>query len=322
MFEYTTKVRIDLKKLNSEIIPELRANYDLIGTRDTHEGRSRFTQWNNISKFSQRLSTNEIFNSPSEESTVLSVTGSAKGNTARIYFKPSVTGLAKAVRKCIIPINNDRIFAFFDLRAAEFAMTAIFAQETEAVAAYQRGEDIYMHYKNIFPENTGRAVIKKILIANMYNKSAYSTAIDLGITETQARRLLESVAAKMPRMTMFKKSVYAYDLQHKGYYAPKGFDQTNLVKVADFNPVKGFNPDLALSCYTQSALGFLIQETTKKLQKRASGTILSVFDSILAEIHPNSIERYSEWIKREMSPLIPDEITTGKTFWEAAYKNK
>lgn len=314
MFEYTTKVKIDVEKLD-QVIPELKESYDQIGSRDTHEGRSRFSRWNNIQKFRERLEADEKFK-------ILDVKGSAKGGTARVYFQPSVTSLAKPFRKCIIPINEGHQFLFTDIKAAEFAMNAIFAQETEAVEAYQRGEDIYMHYAYLFPEGTSRAIIKKILIANMYNQTAYRVALDLGISETQAQRLLDMIAARIPRMTMLKRRICAYCMKNKGYFAPNGFDQTNLIKVADIDPAKGFNADYALSCYTQSALGFFMQDLTKKLEPRVRGTLLSVFDSLLIEHDPENAERLEGWLRKHLSPFVPDDFTYGKTFWDAAYGNE
>lgn len=301
-----------------KVVLELQKNYSCLNERTTHEGRSRFSQYNNANKFYERLLSGEITSEVDGPFRIIEVEGSAKGNSARIYFKPSITSLCKKVRKCICPLNSNNMFAFFDLRAAEFAMNAIFAQEFDAVNAYHRGEDIYMFYKDIFPSGTERKVIKKILIANMYNKSAYSTAIDLGCSETQAQRLLDKVAESLPRMTMLKRKIISYDLRHNGYFAPNGFDQDDLIKVASFNQNE-FSPDFALSCYTQSALGFFMQSATLNLIPKSTGTILSVFDSMCVEISPSNLERYKLWVSNTMSPLIPDNLTIGKTFFDAAY---
>lgn len=311
MFEYSTNVKIDFVGLK-DTIEVLKADYDKVGTRDNHTGRSLFSRWNNIRTFYERYS---------EGSDILNVTGTAKGNSARIYFKPSVTSYAKPFRKHIVPTNPDNEFVFFDLRAAEFFMNCVFCQETEAVDAYHRGEDIYMHYSYLFPEGTPRSVVKKILIANMYNQTAFSVGKDLGISETQAQRLLDSIASALPKMTMMKRRIYSYCLKNKGYFAPNGFDQSTLIKVSDINPEKGFSYDYALSCYVQSALGFFMQSVTKKLLPKTTGTLLSVFDSMLIEINSNSEVRIKEWLKRELSPFIADNFTFGKTFYQAAYGN-
>lgn len=311
MFQYKTQVRIDTRKLAS-ILPALKESYDKIGNRDSHEGRSRFSTWNNLQKFYDRIA---MFG----DEPIIDVEGSSKGGTARIYFRPSVTSLAKPLRKCIKPIDPSHQFMFTDLKAAEFAMAAIFAQETEAVSAYHRGEDIYMHYSYLFPEGTERKVIKKTLIANLYNTSAYRVGLDLGISETQAQRLLDTIANKLPRMTMLKRRIYTYDLAHKGYFCPNGFDQSNMAKIADIDPVKGFNPDYAASCYIQSALGLFMQQFSTKLLPLVRGTYLSVFDSVLIEHAPENQERLQNWLLNNLSPFVPDGFSVGKTFWEAAY---
>lgn len=310
MFSYKTKVRFDVDAFAAELAP-LKEAYDAVGTRETKEGRSKFHNWNNSQKFFERL---QGFGEP-----VVEVTGSATGGTARVYFKPSVTSLPKVCRKAIIPLDSNKQFLFTDIKAAEFAMGCIFAQESEAVAAYQRGEDIYMHYAYMFPQGTSRDIIKKILIANMYNKTAYSTALDLGISEGRAQMLLNDIARKLPRMTMLKRRIYSYDMQHKGYFAPNGFDQNDLIRVADIDPVKGFNPDYAANCYIQSALGFFMQDFTNKILPKCRGTLLSVFDSVLIEHDPESAPRLEQWIATHFAPLRPDKFGYGKTFWEAAY---
>ena len=235
------------KHLQKEL-PILERAYDAVGHRENTRGRSLFHNWNNSLKFYERLE--------NVEDPILEVTGSAQGNTARIYFKPSVTSLPKVCRKSIIPINPENQFFYTDIKAAEFAMGCIFAGETEAVNAYQRGEDIYMYYSHMFPEGTSRDIIKKILIANMYNKTAYSTGLDLGISEGRAQMLLNDISQKLINITLMKRRIYAYDIKYNGYFAPNGFDQTDLIKVADIDPEKGFNPNYAANCYIQSALGF------------------------------------------------------------------
>ena len=113
--------------------------------------------------------------------------------------------------------------------------------------------------------------------------------------------------------------IYSYDQRNKGYFAPYGLDQTNLVKVVDIDPVKGFNPDYAANCYIQSALGFFIQQITTKLLPKVKGTFLSVFDSVLIEHKPENFGKLSEALKLSFAPLIPDGFKSGNTFWEAAY---
>ncbi len=325
MFKYQTQVKIDvpllqeiakdLYKLYHEADPtgELRkANKNNSTITPQHTAaRSLFSQWNNIQHFADKLS-----------SSLITVTGEAKGNSSRIYFKPSITSLAKPFRKCIIPLDSSHKFLFFDLRAAEFFMNCVFANEQEAIDAYHKGEDIYMHYAYLFPLNTPRKVIKKILIANMYNQTAYSVARDLSISETQAQRLLDSIAFALPNMTMLKRRIIAYDLKHRGYFAPKGFDQTTLIKVADINPAKGFSHDFALSAYTQSALGFFMHDLTTRALKKTKGTLLSVFDSMLIEIDSVNFDRAVSWFTNQLSPFVADKYNLGSTFWEAAYSQE
>lgn len=306
MFIHKTKVRIDRNRL-SQVVDSLKENYEKIGTRETHEGRSRFSAYNNISKFQERLS--------SVVGDIIDVQGEAKGSSARVYYKPSITSLAMPFRECIVPIKEGNKFVFFDIKSAEFFMNCVFCGEVEAVQAYQRGEDIYMYYKGIFPPDTPRAVIKETLIANMYGVTSYTVSKRLGCSESYAQNILNKVSRALPRMTAHKAKVIAYARRHNAYFAPNGFDQTNLIKIADVDGE--FKPLLALSAYVQSALGLFVQGLITKLQPKCKGTILTVFDAVAAEINPKNFERYKAWIDVNISPFRVDKYAMGNNFLEA-----
>lgn len=343
MFEYKTKVRVSLPILQEQVnilkgeyevydpagcLRLLKDKSDLRG----HEARSRFSRWNNMKHFLARLRQEEkpadnipVLKKFQDDSVLIEVTGSAKGNSARVYFTPSVTSLAKNVRKAIIPIQDGNVFVYADIKAAEFALRCVQAQEQDALDAYQRGEDIYMHFKDIFPPEfqDNRAVIKTTLIANMYGKSAYSTAKDLGTSETFAQRLLDTIAMRTPKMTMLKRRIAMYAQRNNGYFSPYGFEQSNLLKVAAINPVKGFDPNMAWSAYTQSALGFIMQKFTMeylKHQANVEQTTLSVFDSVFFEINPASLDRFKQYASTYWAPLQFEGFSIGKSMYEAAYE--
>ena len=341
MFTYTTKVRINPAVIAEELGP-LREAYEALdptgSLRKTRKSdnmlgadaaRSAFSRWNNFNHFYLRLIGEETPSVPilkkfEDGSVLIEVVAEAKGNSARVYFHPSITSLTKEVRKAIVPINDGNVFIYTDLKAAEFALRAVQAQDQDALNVYQSGDDIYMHFAPLFPLGTPRKTIKTILIANMYGKSAYSTAKDLGISETQAQRLLDDIAMKTPKFTLLKRKIAAYAQKHGGYYSPRGFDQANLVKVADINKAKGFDPNMAWSAFTQSALGFAMQDFSTnylKHQRGANQTFLSVFDSVVAEIRPESAQAFEEFFRKQWSPLIPDGFHVGSSMFNAMYEN-
>lgn len=340
MFTYTTKVRIQPSIIKEELdnllalyqskdpSGELRKTKKADNILGAEEARSTFSRYNNLYHFYNRLTQQEgsenipILKEFSDGSVLIEVVASAKGNSARIYFKPSITSLTKEVRKAIIPINDDNIFIYTDLKAAEFALRAVQAQDQDALNEYLKGGDIYMHFAPLFPSGTSRKVIKTILIANMYGKTPYSVSKDLGISENAARHLLDSISAATPKFTMLKRKISSYCMRMNGYFSPLGFDQTNLVKVADIDPNKGFDHNMAWSAYTQSALAFVMQsfsENFLRIQRGADQMFLSVFDSVIVEIKRENVERFKEFFIKSWSPLIPDDFHTGKTMYEAMY---
>lgn len=313
MFQYKTKVRVNREVLSAEIA-KLKESYDEIGNRDTKEGRSRFSKWNNLNKFYERTFNPFLGN---KEYAIVDVIGEAKGATSRVYYKPSVTSLTKEIRKAIEPINGDNRFVFFDLASAEFVLNAYFAGEVELLKDYKDGKDVYMGLSHMFPSNTPRNIVKTILIANMYNTTAYRCSQQLGITENQATTLLRNVACQNAKMTALKDRIVDNATKLNGYYAPNVFTG-ELVRISDIDVKKGFNPDLALSCYTQSALGLIMQEFIRRCSKACVGTLLTVFDSVLIELEPDRVEKYKEFATEFFNLFRIDEFGDGKTFWESA----
>ena len=93
---------------------------------------------------------------------------------------------------------------FFDIVAAEFIMTALYANERPVIEAYMRGEDPYNALKHFFPEGTERKEYKTTLIAGLYGGTPYSTALRLGISENKAERLTHAAERALPQIERMK----------------------------------------------------------------------------------------------------------------------
>ena len=309
---HETKVRVNLETLRN-VVKELENNLDTVGwERRTKEQRSAFHSWNTVSKFAEEHDNggNEL---------ILDVQGNIAGNSKRIYYNPSITSLTKSFRKSIVPFDENHVFCFADIKSAEFIMNCYFAGEQEAIDSYWRGEDVYEHYRGLFPDWVTRDALKTTLLAWLYGGSSYSTSLRCGISEAQADRLILMIERRFPRLVQLKAKIIRI-VKEKGYYVcPDGFDQDNLLKVAEFGE-NGFNPNMAWSAYTQSALAVFMRKLIDKVQPRINGTILSVFDSLLVEVGPNSVERYAKWLEKNMYPFRIGKVTYGKTFYEA-YKD-
>ena len=143
----------------------------------------------------------------------------------------------------------------------------------------------------------------------------YRVGLDLGITENFADRLLREVASKLPRMEMLKMKIISQARRANCYFAPNCFNQQDLIKVAE--PKDEFNKLLALSAYTQSALGLFMQKFITDLTPRCKGTILTVFDSALIEYNPKNQERLLKYLKTAISPFRAGEFKTADNFYDA-----
>lgn len=311
---HETRVKVNLVRLR-EIVDELANELNKVGReRQTQEQRSKFHSWNTVSKFLERV------DNGSDSVILENVSGGVTGNSARVYYFPSITSYCKAFRDCIVPLEERNKFLFFDLKAAEFFMNCVFCDEKEAISYYEQGEDIYMHYANLFPQGLGRSPIKTTLIANMYNTTPYRVGLNCGISEGQAELLLNRINRMIPSMTAKKKEVIEHAKKTNAYWCPNGLDQNDLIKVADVDPIKGFNENLALSAYVQSALGKWMQSFISDLASKTKRTVLTVFDSCLLEVTPENEEKAKAWIANRIKPFRIGDIGEGKTFLEAYFK--
>lgn len=307
---HETIVKVDLKTLKGEIIPKLRENYNNVGAqRENKQGRSAFSALNNISKFCERVDTGT-------DSVELKVEGTVEGSTARVYYKPSITSLAKPFRKAIIPRKSENVFLFFDLKAAEFFLACLLADEKEIVKDYFLGDDIYSRFEKIFNSND-RAKVKQTVIANIYDVTPFRVSETFGVTELEAKQMLRNLQQALPNLEKFKLNVIMKARSANCYFASDMTDGFKQVKIAEVDPKEGFNHRTALSVSVQSSLGIWMQKMLKKVERKTDGTVLSVFDSMLIEVKESRVEAAIKTLQEMIVPFRASKFGIGRNFLEA-----
>lgn len=329
-FKHKTKVKIDLVELR-RVEEVLNNNFKAVNTRETKQGRSLFSAWNNINKFLGRI------DQQGADSVILPITGAVSGRTLRVYNKPSITSMARAMRTSIVPTNPENTFMFFDIKAAEFILFCMLAGQEDAIEAYYKGEDVYMTFAHLFAPGTPRKLIKDSLIGNMYGLTAYRLAKDHGISETAAERILVNINDNLPAFKEYKNQILRYCKKHNGYYChtkplvvipsdSTESDMRNLrkdnkweiVKVSDIDPKKGFSEYSAYSTWIQSYLGALMQGYIKEVETWFPGnTLLTVFDSMLIEIPRDKEKETREKITIMLHPFLTSDIVVADDFFTA-----
>jgi len=315
---HTTKVRLDQAVLK-QVADEALEAFKVVDSRETTEGRSLFSTWNTLKSH---------VNDPE----IVSVEGSCEPRVCeRVYYKPSYTSMPKEGRKAIKPLNDGNVFVFFDLKSAEFFLTCLFANEETVIRAYNAGYDPYDALSYIFPAGTPRDVYKTTLIASLYGVTDWTLAKQLGCSEAYASHLLAEIQHKMPALTAHKLRVIGKARRAGMYFCPTNFEQTKFLEF-DYKPDKktkqiSFKPNLALSVYTQSALGCWMQSLIKNVQQFMDhsgyeGTLLTVFDSMLIECPTQLVPKLVTWLQSRIKPFRASQFTIGTTFYDAAYSNK
>lgn len=313
-FSYNTFVRFDLDILSNVVEDYKQAYLNLGSKKETTQQRSAFSAWNTSAKQLERLKYPHT-GIKDGNTVILQLDGQAKGKSARVYYTPSVTSLAANVRKAIVPLTPGNKFLFFDIAAAEFFMSCVFAGEQDAVKAYHEGKDIYMEYAWLFPQESPRKVVKECLIANNYGVSPYRVGINCGISENQAGNLLLRVDRNLPALAANRIKILTTARKYGHYMAPNGFNQQDLVKIS---PVIGeFLPLTALSTYIQSALGLWMQAFIRDAVNQTTGTLLTIFDAALVEVTPLTEAAVAKWLETRLSPFRIGKVNSADTFYGA-----
>lgn len=246
----------------------------------------------------------------------VTIVGSTKGNTARVYYKPSLTSLPRPIRKAIVP-HQGKKFCYFDFKAAEYFWNCLMANDVKQVQAYMRGEDIYSVFNDYFPEFLTRAQKKVCLIGNMYGLTKFTAAARMGTLEQVAEQVLALVNRAQVQQNQLKREIIAR-VRREGVYFTKDLRTGEEFAVS---PVQGWvKEDLATSTFTQSGLALETRRVMVEIAERFNGTILSVFDSLLFEVDENeTADNLTKIIEGLIKPFRAN-IGLGASFQEA-YEN-
>ena len=310
-FNYTTRIKFNLAILKSEVEA---FQSDATATK---------TAKNNSMSLYKKLvaKSGSLYCDPDSAPGyfVDSMTGTSKGNTARIYYNPSYTQYPKVIRKAVVPMKPGNKFVYFDVKSAEYILNCIFAGDSKTLDVYRAGGDPYTVYSDIFPAGTTRPQMKEALIANMYGMTSYTLAKRLACTQDEAERILLAVNLRRPDQAKLNQEILRRAKSEGAYFCPEGVNRDEIVKVADIEPEVGYNPNRALSVYTQSALGLWMQSMIRKVLDFVSPntTLISVFDSMLFEVSEDADEDQVREFINEIAAPFRVEVGFGKNFYSA-----
>lgn len=311
MFTYTTPIRFDIERLKAAVA-EIQADPEATKTAK-----------NNSAKLLERIVGNDLFAGISPFFTD-HMTGTSKGNTARVYYSPSYTQAPRKVRKGVVPVREGNKFIYLDITAAEFVMNSYLIGDQRIVEANLRGEDVYLAYKDIFPAGTPRDFIKNSLIATMYGATYFTVQKMVGCTEREAKGVIRLIDEAIPLRVKFAARVEELAQRTRSYWSGTGFSFDQPVKISDVPFGEPVNLRRALSIATQSALGIWMQGLLLTLRERLpqDTTLIQVFDSVLFEVPEiESFDNIREELKLYVSPFN-FKIGEGPTFYEAQISAK
>ena len=298
-FSYETPIKFNIKLLK-----------DAVMEMQESEGFTKTAKNNAMSLFNKLYK----LSFGSDEFTTTMV-GESKGNTCRVYYKPSYTQYPKPVRKGIVPVKEGNMFVYFDLKAAEYILNCILAGDDRTVESYMKGEDPYMVYSELFPAGTDRKVMKEALIGNMYGLSPFTLAKRANVSEDRAKFILAQLNRNMPAQAALKHRILSATRALNGYICAAGLDSKTELKVADVDPSVGYSENRALSVYTQSALGVYMQSLLERLATQF--TLIQVFDSVLIEVGADTDVNDLVYAVKDLISPFRAEIGFGRTFYEA-----
>jgi DNA polymerase I len=271
-----------------------------------------------------------------EYSQVVAATGrlsSSNPNLQNIPIRNSEYG--PLIRACFAAPKGSKIIAA-DYSQMELRLLAHFSNDKALQKAFQDGEDIHartaaeMFEKPINQVTKDeRAIGKTLNFALVYQQGAFSTAKQLGITQSEAKKYIELYFDRFPKVKPYveivlqsaKEKGYAETLFGRRRYfknlSSKVFMLRSLDERAAFNAgLQGSGADMI----KQAMIEIQNEIETKNLKSKM---VLQVHDELVFEVPENEIEEIKKIIQKGMGcgdmlqvPTVVD-IGVGENWAEA-----
>lgn len=257
--------------------------------------------------------------------------------TSRVYTsQPSSNSLPKAIRKFVIPDNDDFMFVYSDWSAAELILAAYWAGEQWIIDLQEKGIDLHTYIASkllhiSFEEaKNQRETSKTVLFSIFYGSRGAATARALKIPIEEGIRLVDEFKLMIPNiMKMFDGFIKTA--------LKTGYTRTIIGRRRYLS--KLYSPDLfEVESATRQVINSAVQGSVADLQKillriffskfglGSTRIVTTVFDSFLIQVKKdvdrgkvvNFINKYSDFDIGGIQVKFHSKIKFGSNYYDVS----
>jgi DNA polymerase-1 len=266
----------------------------------------------------------------------VAATGRLSSNNPNLQNIPIRTDKGKEVRKAFVARDANHVLISADYSQIELRIIAALSEDKNMIEAFKSGADIHTataaKVYNVSPQEVTRdmrSAAKAVNFGIIYGQSAFGLAQNLGISNTEAKEIIENYFKQYP-------GIKSYMANNVKLARENGFVETiygrrrYLPDIESGNAVvRGFAERNAINSPIQGSAADMIKLAMIKIDKALhegnfkTKMVLQVHDELIFDTPKDEIEKVSEVIKAcmesamEMNVPIVAEVSHGNNWLEA-----
>lgn len=260
----------------------------------------------------------------------VAATGRLSSSNPNLQNIPIRTELGKEIRRAFIPSNKDKLLLSADYSQIELRIAAELSGDPMLIEAFRNREDIHAATARVIFDTAEvtpdmRRKAKEVNFGVLYGIQPFGLSQRLGITQKEAREIIDTYMAKYPGMFSSlqttieeaRKRGYVTTLMGRRRYLPDlNSPNANIRKAAERiamnTPIQGTAADIIK--YAMCSISRRLSEENFR-----SVMLLQVHDELLFETPPAEEARLREMVGRNMVEAaakcgvkkVPVEVETG-----------
>lgn len=258
-------------------------------------------------------STTRIHTSFSQTTTSTGRLSSFNPNLQNIPVKEE---MGKEIRKCFVA-DEECLFISADYSQIELRILAHLSQDKKLVSAFLKGEDIHRETAaeifnvlplQVTPEMRNQA--KAVNFGIIYGISAFGLARDLGISEKEAEKYINTYFNRYPEVKKYIEGTVE-EAREKGFTTTLMGRRRYIPAITSGNRRKRkFGERIAINSRIQGSAADLIKLAMVNLyyrlkkEKMPAWIILQIHDELLLEVSKGKVEEARKIVKKEMEGAV------------------
>ncbi|GIV26806.1 MAG: DNA polymerase I [Bacteroidia bacterium] len=251
----------------------------------------------------------------------IAATGRLSSDNPNLQNIPIRSELGQLVRKAFITSDEQHVLLSADYSQIELRIVAALSKDESMIDAFKHQKDIHTSTAakiyNIPESEVTKDMRRKAKSVNfgiIYGQGAFGLAENLGISRTEAKKLIENYFEKYPKIKQLmdnliqtaKEKGYTQTLSGRKRWLPDIHSKNanvraNAERIAINTPIQGTAADMI-----KIAMINIFHKIKK--EKLKSKLLLQIHDELLFEVPHNEVVTLKEIVTQEMKNALPLEV--------------